>query len=215
MIAAAGRVHDPVRRRRDPVNTPRGLNTANPNVGEALADAVADLDGAGIPLDAPLRGYQFERRGARGDPDPRRARHARRLQRDQRRLGPRRRRLPRRLARLELRDGDRVPAGTGGCQVADRSILTYSLCENPDSPYYADQTHMFSDKQWVDVPYCESEIESDPDLQLTPLNGGYAPPPDSTRAADPAPGRRRRARATARSPARRAATTSSGRPATT
>ena len=46
---------------------------------------------------------------------------------------------------------------------------------------------MFSDKQWVDVPYCESEIESDPGLQLTPLNGGYAPPADST-PPSPSPG---------------------------
>ena len=55
-------------------NTPRGLNTANPRVQQALADAVTDLRSSGIPLDAPLRGYQYERRGTREDPDPRRAR---------------------------------------------------------------------------------------------------------------------------------------------
>lgn len=33
-------------------------------VGQALAEAVRDLSNAGIPLNAPLRGYQFERRGS-------------------------------------------------------------------------------------------------------------------------------------------------------
>jgi RTX calcium-binding nonapeptide repeat (4 copies)/Penicillin amidase len=65
---------------------------------------------------------------------------------------------------------DRYPAGSVH---ASARILTYSLSENPDSPYYADQTRMFSGKQWVKVPYCESEIAADPGLQVTPLNCGY------------------------------------------
>lgn len=68
------------------------------------------------------------------------------------------------------------PGGGRRCGVDDRSILTYSQSENPDSPYYADQTRLFSDKRWVDVPYCESEIAADPALQVTPLNGGYVSP---------------------------------------
>jgi acyl-homoserine lactone acylase PvdQ len=54
--------------------------------------------------------------------------------------------------------------------------LNNSLSENPDSPYYADQTRMFSNKEWVDVPYCEPEIAADPELRVTPLNGGYRRP---------------------------------------
>ena len=38
----------------DPVNTPRGLNIANPLVWKAFGDAIVDLNGAHIPLDAPL-----------------------------------------------------------------------------------------------------------------------------------------------------------------
>ncbi len=52
----------------DPVHTPSGLNTANPVVQGALADAVSDLEGAGIPLDAPLRGHQYENRGGEDIP---------------------------------------------------------------------------------------------------------------------------------------------------
>ena len=48
----------------DPVYTPRGLNIANPAVEQSFADAVSDLRNAGIPLDAPLRDWQYERRGS-------------------------------------------------------------------------------------------------------------------------------------------------------
>jgi acyl-homoserine-lactone acylase len=41
----------------------------------------------------------------------------------------------------------------------DRSILTYSLSANPSSNHYADQTRMYSQKQWVDPPFCAGEVE--------------------------------------------------------
>ena len=43
----------------DPVNTPRGLNTDNPAVRAALANAVTDLQNANIPLDAPWGDVQY------------------------------------------------------------------------------------------------------------------------------------------------------------
>ena len=42
----------------------------------------------------------------------------------------------------------------------DRSILTYSLSENPNSKHYADQTRMFSRKEWVNPPFCADEVKS-------------------------------------------------------
>ncbi len=48
----------------DAVHTPCGLNIANPAVEQSFADAVKDLRDAGIPLDAPLRDWQYERRGS-------------------------------------------------------------------------------------------------------------------------------------------------------
>ena len=48
----------------DAVHTPYGLNIANPAVEQSFADAVQDLRDAGIPLDAPLRDWQYERRGS-------------------------------------------------------------------------------------------------------------------------------------------------------
>ncbi len=43
------------------MNTPSGLNPTKGS--QALADAVSDLNDAGIPLDAPLQGWQYEKRG--------------------------------------------------------------------------------------------------------------------------------------------------------
>ena len=57
-------LHD--RRTRTPTrSTRRAASTSrNPLVGSALADAVTDLEGAGIPLDAPLRRRPVRRRAA-------------------------------------------------------------------------------------------------------------------------------------------------------
>ncbi len=39
-----------------------------------------------------------------------------------------------------------------------RTILTYSLSTNPRSPFYADQTRMFSAKQWVTERFCQADV---------------------------------------------------------
>ena len=55
--------------------------------------------------------------------------------------------------------------GAGGpCGVDDRSILTYSQSANPNSPHFADQTRMFSNKEWVDPAFCESEVLAEPGI---------------------------------------------------
>src|SRR4029079_5691661 len=46
---------------------------------------------------------------------------------------------------------------TNGCP-DDRSILTYSQSSNPNSPYFKDQTEMFSNQQWVNPPFCADEV---------------------------------------------------------
>jgi acyl-homoserine-lactone acylase len=157
----------------DPVNTPRGLNTENPIVMRALADAVTDLRGSGIPLDAPLRGYQFERRGSEqipihGGPGTVGVFNAINV------------------GFVSGQGYPNVPHGssyvyttqfTDGCPET-RAILTYSLSTDPTSPWFADQTRMFSDKQWVDEAFCEAEIAADPNLQVTDLSepAGYPRP---------------------------------------
>ena len=149
----------------DPVNTPRDLNTNNPLIKTALGDAVKDLQGAGIPLNAGLLGYQYKVKNGEKIPI-----HG----------GP-------------GTDGvfnaintswsspagyPDVPHGSSFVMVAHfngttcpdvHTILTYSQSTDKTSPYFADQTRMFSNKQWVTEPYCESAIAADPNLTITTI----------------------------------------------
>jgi acyl-homoserine-lactone acylase len=138
----------------DPVNTPRGLNTISPQVRQALADAVTDLRSSNIPLDAPLRSYQYEKRGHEAIP----------IHGGPGTLGVFNAINVSWAPPLGYPD---VPHGSSyvqtvqltgsGCPTA-RSILTYSQSTDPTSPYFADQTRMFSQKHWVTLPFCEPDI---------------------------------------------------------
>ena len=46
----------------------------------------------------------------------------------------------------------------GACPVTPRTILTYSQSANARSPFYADQTRMYSRKQWNPVPFCRPDV---------------------------------------------------------
>ena len=114
----------------DPVNTPRGLNTDNSTVRAALADSVKELRDQGIPLDARLREYQYEMRGKERIP----------IHGGPGGLGV----FNAISAPFKAREGfpDIVhgssfvmAAHLNGTRCPDsRSILTYSLSANPDSP---------------------------------------------------------------------------------
>lgn len=62
-----------------------------------------------------------------------------------------------------------------------RQILTYSQSTNPNSPYYAGQTRLFSGKGWDTIKYTEAQIAADPNLRTYPvredkrdcMNGGW------------------------------------------
>ncbi len=150
----------------DPVNTPSGLNTASPKVQQSLADAVTDLQSAGIPLDAPLRGYQYEKRGDEkipihgGPGDPNGDFNAINVSWSGDPSEPGYPNVPHGSSFVM------VTSFGSGCP-DNRSILTYSQSENPNSPYFADQTRMFSDKQWVDPPFCPGEDAGLPSQVIT------------------------------------------------
>jgi hypothetical protein len=142
----------------DPANTPRGLRTEDPRVRQALLEAIRELDGLEIPLDAPLGQVQNEVRGSERLPIHG-GRAPRRVQRAQRRGRP----------TSSRRTGyETVPHGSsyvqvvqfvdGACPVEPRTILTYSQSANRESPFYSDQTRMYGRKQWVDMPFCEDEV---------------------------------------------------------
>jgi acyl-homoserine-lactone acylase len=152
----------------DPVNTPSGLNTADPIVRTSLGDAIQDLDGAHIPLDATVGSQQFVRtpsgpisiHGGIADPDgifnaiyptftPGTG------------YGP---------IWLGSSFIQAVTWGNQRCPIA-RNILTYSESDNPDSPHHFDQTRLFSQKRWLVDRFCMSAILASPTLQTTVLDG--------------------------------------------
>lgn len=45
------------------------------------------------------------------------------------------------------------------CPIAD-AIITTSQSINPESPYYSDQSELYSRKEWVRMPFCDDEIEA-------------------------------------------------------
>lgn len=139
----------------DPVNTPNGLNTASPLVRAALGDAVKDLEGAHIPLDAAPGQVQFATRNAEkiplhgGPGDPNGDFNA---------------------IYTEFTPGKGFSdpdLGSSYVQVVTwhdgfcpdaRTILTYSQSANPDSPFYADQTRLYSRKKWVTGLFCRADV---------------------------------------------------------
>ncbi|WP_406367782.1 penicillin acylase family protein [Streptomyces sp. NBC_01546] len=147
----------------DPVRTPRTLNQAAPGIGRALADAVAELRAAGIALDAPLGEHQFVVRGGQKLP----------VGGGTEALGV--------WNKIEapwnaaaggypevVHGSSHVQAvgwDGGRCPVA-RTLLTYSQSANPNSPYYADQTRMFSQERWVTSRFCERDILTSPKLKV-------------------------------------------------
>ena len=141
----------------DPLNTPRGIDRSRPGnrelVVEALSGAVQSLEAAGVALDAPWRDVQFVTRNGVRIPvhggDPRAGVYG--------------------AISASLGDGRYTPWSGNSylqavtwndeCPVAD-TILAPSQSSDPESPHYADQTELYSRKEWVRFPYCEAEIEA-------------------------------------------------------
>ncbi len=148
-----------------PVTTPNTLNTGNPGVRRAFGDAVAELRAAGIPLDAPLGKRQYVVRN--GDRIP--------IHGGTEALGV--------LNKIEgvwnpPRGYTEVVTGSSYIQVVSfdgtrcpntRTILTYSQSGNPNSPYYSDQTRLYSKKRWVTERFCEREIRHSPKLRVVKI----------------------------------------------
>ncbi|MFN0181042.1 MAG: penicillin acylase family protein [Gemmatimonadales bacterium] len=149
-----------------PAHTPRGLNTANPQVTRALTAAITDLRDSGVPLDAKLRQYQYEERSGKRIPI-----HG----------GP----APTGQYNLIITQSGWVP-GKGWNTVmhassyilwmqftdrgpVGRSVLAPSQSDNPDSPHHADQTVLFSEKKSKPVLFDDAAIRADPNLTVIDL----------------------------------------------
>ncbi len=152
----------------NPVRTPYGLNTANKTVRDALGDAIRQLDGARIPLDAAPSAIQFVTYHGRHLPIP---------------GGPGDTDGIYNVIDAATEPGDSATApdfGSSFIQVvtwtraacpSGATILTYSESSNPASPHYADQTALFSRKQWLPDRFCAAQIKADPHLTVTTVRG--------------------------------------------
>lgn len=147
----------------DPVRTPNTLNTAAPGFATALADAVSELRGAGIALDAPLGNNQFVVRGSERLP----------IHGGTESIGVWNKVEPVWDAKgggyTEVAHGSSHIQAVGWdkshCPKA-RTLLTYSQSSNPNSPHYSDQTRLYSDERWVTARFCEKDIMGDPKLKV-------------------------------------------------
>ena len=140
----------------DPVNTPNGLNTASPKVA-AVAGRRGHRPRATPASRSTRRCAATSTRSAATSRSRSTAAPAT--------LGvfnainvswsprARRARLPERPPRLELRDGHPVHRAAAR---DDRSILTYSQSDEPELALLRGPDRMFSNKEWVDPPFCEA-----------------------------------------------------------
>ena len=150
----------------DPVMTPRGYDGNAEIVLRALTVAVADLRGKGIPLDVPLGQLQAEPRGneripIHGCTHDEGCFNVISTDRDEQ-------------GRYDPFHGSSfvmTAAFDSHGRPHGEAILTYSQSENPRSPHYADQTRLFSQKQWLPMRFTERQIRSDPEYRRTVVTG--------------------------------------------
>jgi acyl-homoserine-lactone acylase len=157
----------------DPVHTPNTLRTSDPRVALALGDAIADLEGAGIPFDAPLGDWQYttqqdERIPIHGGPGSVGVFNAINVswQGDPDAPGTGYGRVPHGTSFLMAvtwpRDAD--------CPVDASAFVTYGNSEDPTSAHTVDQTRRFSAKEWVPMRFCEDDVLASPELHVTRLS---------------------------------------------
>jgi acyl-homoserine-lactone acylase len=154
----------------DPVNTPSGLNTSDPEIKTDLGDAIADLENARIPLNAspgqeqyvatneqlpfdnapptaPVGGPRIPIPGGVGDPNG---------EFDA-------------IYSPFITDQGYAPVyfgssfvqvvgwNKGACPIGG-TILTYSESDSTASPHHTDQTKLFSQHKWVPDTFCPAAV---------------------------------------------------------
>ena len=151
----------------DPVNTPRDLNENDPQVIQAMKDAIAALRARHVAMDATWGSLQvagdtgappIPLGGGLGDE----AGNANAL-----------------ASRNPVTNTSRYKPITYGSShiqaisfldggaVDAKTILTYGQSEDPTSPWSSDQTRMFGQKQWVSFAFTPAQVQADRISQQT------------------------------------------------
>lgn len=149
---------------KDPQHTPRGLATERPPVLKAVREAmlasVEAVKAAGLSKDSRWQDVQVASSGARQTPI-----HG----------GPGELGIYNAIQSVPGANGKReVVSGTSYLQVVTfddkgpqaQGLLAFSISSDPASPYSADQTQAFSQKQWSVLPFTEQQIKADPQYQV-------------------------------------------------
>jgi acyl-homoserine-lactone acylase len=142
-----------------PVATPNGLKIADPRVRKAMLTAIAELEGAGIPLDATLRPYQYALKNGEhipisGGESPGQYN----------------------IVFNEWTPGKGYAPLEGGASFmmwmqftpkgpVGESILTFSQSPNAESSHFSDQTRMWSEKRTKKMLFSEADIAADPEFK--------------------------------------------------
>ncbi len=150
----------------DPVHTPRELNVGVGSVVEAMKHGVGaaadEIVGRGLPMGRPWGQVQY-----RLDGDERIPIHGGNASSmfsaisgryvDDQGIG-------------EIRAGNSyihtVTWDESECPDA-YAVLTYSQSTDPASPHYADMTRVYSAEEWVDMPYCQEDIQAQKISEIT------------------------------------------------
>jgi len=147
----------------DPLDTPRGLDTANPAVRASLRQALAiaqqRLLTLGIALDAPLGSIQFTVSGGERIPVPGGEGWAGMWSTISAELGPQ--------GYTPILGGNsyiQIVGWNADGSIDARGLVAYSQSDDPASPHHADQTRLYAAGQLIRLPFREEEIAADPNL---------------------------------------------------
>jgi len=149
-----------------PLSTPNTLNVGDAGVRKAFGDALAELRAAGLAPDARLRDGQTVTRNGERIP----------IHGAQGFLGVLNVMTPvwdPARGNVEIAHGSSFVqvVGFGGRGCPDSStLLTYSQSANPNSPYFSDQTKLYSRGEWVKGRFCEADILRSPALRVVVLH---------------------------------------------
>jgi acyl-homoserine-lactone acylase len=143
----------------DPLNTPRDLNSNDPQLIQAMTDAIQSLRDAGVPFNATWGSLQVA--GDRGAPPIALGGGTGDAAGNANALASR---WPKQNKKKYFRPVTygsshiQAIAFLSGGRVSAHTILTYSQSEDPTARYSSDQTRMFAHKKWVDFAFTRAQI---------------------------------------------------------
>jgi len=155
----------------DPVDTPRDLNVANPEVQLAFGDAINAIDAAGFAPDAPMGDIQYsgvhpeDRIPIFGGVGNRTGSFTVVGDAPLDETG-----YPVKFGNSYIQTVTWDPGCRSDCTPIAEGFVTYSQSTDPANPHYKDQTQRYSAKNWVRFPFTEAEIAADPNLTVERLS---------------------------------------------